>query len=135
MGLGSARNRPLTLNDQYEEVASLCDRLTTCVDVGLGRRWCDHATLVSLAHLTRSVLGERAGRSPCFPWHDGILVTYEQALDKAHILRATTAARVHDRARAVPVFLTTLSAAAIAFLVAAHGASKAIPLVQNLLAI
>jgi len=125
----------VTLQDKHEKVVSLCDKVATCVDVGLGRHRCDHGTLVSLAELTRGVFGKHAERSPCFPWHEGLIVTYEQVLDKASLLRDTTAARVQDRARALPAFLSTLSAAAITFLVAAHSASKAIPLVRDMTAI
>ena len=117
----------LTFEDQHDEAVSLCDKLATCVHVGLGEQWCDHDTLVSLMGLTRTVLSKRrARRSPCSPWNDGVIVTYEQVLAKASSLRAITAFRIHARSRPLPVFLSTLSAAAIVFLVAAHGTSEAV---------
>lgn len=126
----------LNLQDQHDEAASLCDVLATCVDVGLGEEWCDHDTLVSLADQTRRVLGQRrARRSLCSPWSDGVIVTYEQVLAKASSLRAITASRIHARSRPFPVFLSTLSAAAIVFLVAAHATSQAAMLVRDMTAV
>ncbi len=125
----------MTLQDQHDEAASLCDKIATCVHVGLGEKWCDHDTLVSLTDLTRTVLSKwRARKSLCSPWNDGVIVTYEQVLAKASSLRAITASRIHARSRPVPVFLSTLSAAAILFLVAAHGTSQAVMLVRDMTA-
>ncbi len=126
----------MTLQDQHDEAVSLCDKLATCVDVGLGELWCDHDTLVSLADLTRTVLGKRrAGTSLCSPWNDGVIVTYEQVIAKAFDLRAITASRLHVCPRPVSVFLSTLSAAAIVFLVAAHGTTQAVMLVRDMTAV
>ena len=66
------------------------------------------------------------------PWNDGVIVTYEQALAKAFDLRAITASRIHARSRPLPTFLSTLSAAAIVFFVAAHGTSQAVLLVRGM---
>ncbi len=126
----------MTLQDQHDEAASLCDKLATCVHVGLGEKCCDDDTFVSLTDLTRTVFGKmRARRSICSPWKDGVIVNYEQVLAKASSLRAITASRIHARSRALPVFLSTLSAAAIVFLVAAHGTSQAVMLVRDMTAI
>ena len=126
----------MTLQDQHDEAVSLCDKLATCVHLGLGEKWCDHATLVSLTDLTRTVLGKRRARgSLCSPWNDGVIVTYEQVIAKAASLRAITASRLHVYPRPVSGFLSTLSAAAIVFLVAAHGTSQAVMFVRDMTAV
>ena len=123
----------MTLQDQHDEAVSLCDGLATCVHLGLAEAWCDHDSLVSLTDLTRTVLGKRrARRSLCSPWNNGVPVTYEQVLAQASSLQAITVSRIHARSRPLPVFLSTLSAAAIVFVVAAHGASQTVMLVRDM---
>ena len=115
----------MNLRDQHDKTVSFCDKLTTCVHLGLGEQWCDHDTLVSLTGLSSSVLGKRRARTSfCSPWNDGVIVTYDQVLAKATSLRAITASRIHARSRPLPVFFSTLSAAAIVFFVAAHATAQ-----------
>jgi hypothetical protein len=100
--------------------------------MGLGDRWCDHDTLVSLGELGRSVLGARRARlAESAPWAKGVIVTYGEALAKADTLRTLASVHAGDHSHPMPVFLSTLSAAAIVFLVATHFAAHAAMLVRG----
>jgi len=112
--------------DQHDAAVVLCKRIARNIHRGGGEEQSDHVTLVAAASLTRSVLGHRRARlSECSPWSGGVRVTYGELYPKASRLRLIAAGRVKIISRPVPTFLTTLSAAAIVFLVAAHAASHA----------
>jgi len=109
-----------------ERAIKLCDSLSTCVEVGLGDRWCDQDTLVAMCELCRRLVGSaRARTSPCAPWSDGVILTNEQALVKATELKDIAESRCRSATHPVPAFLSTFAAAAIMFLVATHAAAMA----------
>ena len=91
--------------------------------------------LTSLAALTREVLGRRPVHSSgCYPWHEGLLVTQRNLLAKAERLRAITGSRLAAQAEPVTKFFSTLSAAAIVFVVSTHFASLVPAIVQSAMA-
>lgn len=109
-----------------ERAIKLCDGLRTCVEVGLGDRWCDHDTLVTMSELCHHLMGRAQARtSPYAPWSDGVILTNEQALAKATVLHDLAASRCQPATHPVPAFLSTFAAAAIVFLVATHAAAMA----------
>jgi len=109
-----------------ERAIKLCDGLRTCVEVGLGDRWCDQDTLVTMSELCRNLMGRaRARTSPCAPWSDGVILTNEQALTKATELHDIAASRCRSATHPVSAFLSSFAAAFIVFFVATHAAAMA----------
>lgn len=132
--------------EQHNATVKLCDGLAGHVVRGLGIKPCAQDVLVSFNELAEQVFQSTDIHSfTHLPRHGDAEITHAELLAKAGQLRAITGSRSGVTTPPCPSepepvsspltqFLTTLSAAAIVFLVSAHCALVVYPTVRLVLA-
>lgn len=132
--------------EQHNATVKLCDGLAGYVVRGLGIKPCAQDMLVSFNELAEQVFQSTDIRTfTHLPRHGDAEITYAELLAKVGQLRAITGSRSgvttqqcssEPEAVSAPLtqFFTTLSAAAILFLISAHCALVVYPTVRQVLA-